>query len=98
MPYSYRMTSRVLHCAQYHIQHCTPHTFEQFGALYLHNLDDKHPPWPRYEPSTSEFRVKTGTNEPLGPVLTDPLYMTFVYLAFTSLKTQLIQDVDSMLG
>ena len=32
MPYSYRMTSRVLYSAQYHRQHYTLHAFEQFGA------------------------------------------------------------------
>ena len=31
----FRMTSRVLHRAQYHRQHCTLHAFEQFGALYI---------------------------------------------------------------
>ena len=33
--YSYRMTSRVLYYAQYHRQHCTLHSFEQLGALYI---------------------------------------------------------------
>ena len=42
-PHSYRMTSRVLYSGQCHVQHCTLHTFEQFGALYMHNLDDKYP-------------------------------------------------------
>ena len=32
---------RVLYNAQYHRQHCTLHAFEQFGALYVHNHDDK---------------------------------------------------------
>ena len=40
----FRMTSRVLYSAQYHRQHCTLHAFEQFGALYMHNHDDKYPP------------------------------------------------------
>ena len=40
MPYSYRITSRVLYSAQCHRHHCTLHAFEQFGALYRHNLDD----------------------------------------------------------
>ena len=35
MPYTYRMTSRVVCRAQYHRQHCTLETFEQFGALYM---------------------------------------------------------------
>ena len=33
VPYSYRMTSRVLYSAHYHIQHSTLQAFEQFGAL-----------------------------------------------------------------
>ena len=28
--------------AKYHRQHCTLQAFEQFGALYMHNLDDKY--------------------------------------------------------
>ena len=38
---SYRMTSRVLYNAEYHIHNCTLQIFEQFGALYVHNLYDK---------------------------------------------------------
>ena len=36
------MTLRVLYGAQHHRQHCALLAFEQFGALYKHNLDDKH--------------------------------------------------------
>ena len=36
-----RMTSRVLYSAQYNRQHFTLQAFEQFGALYMHNHDDK---------------------------------------------------------
>ena len=36
------MTSEVLHCAEYHRQHCTLQAFEQFGTLYMHTLDDKY--------------------------------------------------------
>ena len=32
-----------LYSSKYHRQHCTLHAFEQFGELYMHNLDDKHP-------------------------------------------------------
>ena len=39
----FRMTSRVLYGAQCHRQHCTLQAFEQFGALYMHNNDDKYP-------------------------------------------------------
>ena len=31
----FRMTSRALYSAQYHRQHCTLHSFEQFGALHM---------------------------------------------------------------
>ena len=39
----FRMNSKVLYSAQYHRQHCTLHAFEQFGALCVHNHDDKYP-------------------------------------------------------
>ena len=39
---------------------------EQFGALYMHKLDDKHSIQPGFEPSTSEFRAITEPNEPSG--------------------------------
>ena len=42
MFYSSRMTSKALYSAHYHRQYCTLQAFEQFGALYLQNLDDKH--------------------------------------------------------
>ena len=63
MPHSYRMTPRVLYSAQYR-QHCTLQAFEQFGALYVHNLDDKHQTRSGFE--RSEFRATTGSNEPSG--------------------------------
>ena len=66
MPYSYRMTSRVLYSAQHHRQHCTLHAFEQLGALYMHSPDDKHPTRPGFENNTSEFRGTTGQNETAG--------------------------------
>ena len=56
--YSYRMTARALHSAQYtvyHRQHYTLQPFEQFRALYIHKLDDKHPTRPVFKPSTSAF-------------------------------------------
>ena len=63
------MTSMVLYGTQYHRQHCTPQAFELFGALYIHHVDDKYPTGPGFELSTSEPRVTTGWNEPLGPIL-----------------------------
>ena len=62
MPCSYLMTSRVLYSAQYHRQHCTLQAFEQFQALYMHNLDDKYSIRPGFEPSTpwpALFSAKT---------------------------------------
>ena len=37
---------------------------EQFGALYMHILDEKHPTRPGFEPSTPGFRAATGLIEP----------------------------------
>ena len=59
----FRMTSRVLQSAQYHRQHCTLHAFEQFGALYMHNHDDKYPSRPGFEPGTSRLQALVDTNE-----------------------------------
>ena len=39
MPWSYGRTLKIVHSAQYHKQHCTLQTIEQFGALYLHKLN-----------------------------------------------------------
>ena len=65
MPYFlFRMTLRAPYSAQYHRQHCTPHAFEQFGALYMHNHDDKYS---RFEPDTSRLQASVDANEPSGP-------------------------------
>ena len=56
------MTSRVLYSAQYHREHCTLHTFEQFGALYMHNHDDKYPPRPGFKPGTPRLQAPFDTN------------------------------------
>ena len=47
-------------------QHYILQAFEQFGALYMHNLDDKHPTRPGFESSmpTSQLRATTWTKEP----------------------------------
>ena len=63
----FRMTSKVLYSAQYHRQHCTLHTFEQFGALYMHNHDDKYPSRPGFEPGTRRLQAPVDTNEISGP-------------------------------
>ena len=58
----FRMTSRVLYSAQYHRRYCTLHAFGQFGALYMHNHDDKY---------TADREMNlvppVDTNEPSGP-------------------------------
>ena len=52
-------------------QHCTLHAFEQFGALYMHNHNDKYPVRPGFEPGfepgTSRLQDPVDTNEPSGP-------------------------------
>ena len=63
----FRMTSRVIYSAQYHRQHCTLHVFEQFGALYMHNHDDKYPSRLGFEPGTPSLQAPVNTNEPSGP-------------------------------
>ena len=63
----FRMTSRVLYSAQYYRQHFTLHAFEQFGALYMHNQDDKYPARPGFEPGTCRLQAPVDTNEPSGP-------------------------------
>ena len=63
----FRMTSRVLYSAQYHRQHCTPHAFEQFEALYMNNHDDKYPSRPGFESGTPMLQAPVDTKEPSGP-------------------------------
>ena len=63
----FRMTSRVLYSAQYHRQYRTLHAFEQFGALYMHDHDDKYPSRPGFEPGTSKLQAPVDTNEPSRP-------------------------------
>ena len=42
-------------------------SFEQFGALYMHNHDDKYQARPGFEPGTSRLQAPVDTNEPSGP-------------------------------
>ena len=64
----FRMISRVFYTsAQYHRQHCTLHAFEQFGALYMHNHDDKYPSRPGFEPGTPRLQAPVETYELSGP-------------------------------
>ena len=64
----FQLTPMVLYSAQYHRQHCTLHAFEQFGALYMHNHDDKYPSRSGFEPGTPRLQAPVDTNEPSGPV------------------------------
>ena len=63
----FRMTSRVLYSAHYHRQHCTLRAFEQFGALYMHNNDNKYPARPGFEPDTPRLQALVDMNESLWP-------------------------------
>ena len=91
----FRMTSRVLYSAQYHRQHCTLHAFEQFGALYMHNHDDKYPSRPGFEPDTPRLQAPVDTNEPSGPANNQIMnYSTNVYVSqITEVSEELIQRV-----
>ena len=59
----------LFYSAQYHRQHCTLQAFEQFGALHMHNHDNKYPARPGFEPGTSRLQAPVDTNEPSGPAL-----------------------------
>ena len=52
-----------------HRQHCTLQAFEQFGALYMHNHDDKYPSRPGFKHGISRLGLQApvDTNEPSGP-------------------------------
>ena len=63
----FRMTSWVLYSAQYHRQCCTLQAFEQFGALYMHNDDDKYLALPGFEPGTSRLQAPVDANGPSRP-------------------------------
>ena len=67
------MSSRVLYIAQSHRLHYRLHAFEQFGALYVHNHDDKYPARPGFEPGTSRLQAPVDTNELLGPAFPEIL-------------------------
>ena len=62
----FRMTLSVFYCAQYYRQHCTLQAFEQFGALYMLNHNDKYPAWSGFEPGPSRLQAPVDTNEPSG--------------------------------
>ena len=66
----FRMTTRVLYSTRCHRQHCTLHSFEQFGALYMHNNDNKYPAQTGFEPGTCRLQAPVDTNEPSGPAWT----------------------------
>ena len=58
----FRMTSRVLYSAQFNRQQYTLQVFAQFGALYMHNHDDRYPARPGVEPGTSRLQALVDTN------------------------------------
>ena len=47
--------------------HCTLHVSEQFGAMYMHNHDDKYPARLGFEPDTSRLQSPVDMNEPSEP-------------------------------
>ena len=57
----------VIYSAQYHRQHCTLQAFEQFGAKYMHNHDDKYPAREGFESGTSRLQALVNKNDPSGP-------------------------------
>ena len=59
----------LFYSAQYHRKHCTLQAFQQFGALYMHNHDDKYPAKLGFESGTSRLQAPVDTSEPSGPVL-----------------------------
>ena len=81
-PLLFRMTSRVLHSAQYHRKYCTLKAFEQFGALYMHDHDDQ---W---------LQAPVDTNEPSGLA---SITSTCPRLRF-QVNTRRSPNVDSTLG
>ena len=75
----FRMTSRVFYSAQHRRQHCTLHAFEQFGALYMHNQDDKYPSRPGFEPGTPRLQAPVDTNDPSGPTQYKIIYQLIIW-------------------
>ena len=85
---SYQLTSMVLYSAQYHMRHCALQAFEKFGALYLHNLDNKHPIQPGFEPNPARIWTQylwvsshNPPNEPSGPT---SFYITIYHNIYLS--------------
>ena len=74
---------KVLYSVQYHRQHCTLQTFEQFGALYMHN----HARRKISDPNgiRTQFRATAGQNEPSGPALVQSERISNQYWCHTSL-------------
>ena len=53
----FRMTSKVIHSAQYHRKHYALSSFEQFGAMYMHNFDDKYLVQPGFKHGTGRLQA-----------------------------------------
>ena len=86
-PLLFRMTSRILYSAQYHRQHCTLHAFEQFGALYMHNHDDKYPSRPVFERGTPRLQAPVDTNEPSGRPVFITIYLHKLWMSNYNIST-----------
>ena len=67
----FRITSRVLYSVQYHRQYCTLHTFEQFGALYMHNHDNKYPARAGFETGTSKWYTDFSPHSQFAPFFSE---------------------------
>ena len=71
---------RIMYSVHHHRQLFTLDAFEQFGTLYMHNPDDRHPTSSKIEPSTFEFWATTGLNKPSVSTLTWGLIVRHPYV------------------
>ena len=65
MSHCYRMTIDffIVH-STIDSTHCIPQNAEQFGALHVHNINEKYETRPVFESSIHEFWATKGPNEP----------------------------------
>ena len=66
MPYSYFEWLQGFFIVHSTIGSTVPPSFEQFGALYMHNHENKYPARWGFEPGTSRLQALVDTNEPSG--------------------------------
>ena len=69
MPYSYFEWLQGFFIVHSTIESAVHSAFEKFGALQMHNHDDKNPARPGFEPDTSRLQAHVNTNEPSGPAM-----------------------------